>query len=198
MNKDFEWLKWVGLFFIVGILVAIAYLRQNNRTEINVNSELNQVSHNSQNLSEEEKYDEMLNQATLAIIEGEIEAKQVKDNPPVYEALSLNQTKKFIDRVEQLQATDSSVNLEYTPDVARQSRKYNALVEEAEAVYGSMDISNKYRYCTSMVSFARELWWGKYSKASTSQEYKDHAQQMFLDSYNQAKKDCIAEIKSKQ
>ncbi|MCJ0830423.1 hypothetical protein MN869_18575 [Acinetobacter sp. NIPH1876] len=153
MNKDFEWLKWLGLAIVVSLLGAFYYLKNNNART---------------------------------------------DDSVVLQTISLEQTEQFIDRIDKLQAKDSTVNLEYTPDVAQHSREYNSLVEDAERIYGITDLSNDYRFCTSMASFAREMWNAKYSNLSTTQEYKDRTQKMFLESYNQAKKDCLAEIESKQ
>ncbi|WEI18188.1 hypothetical protein PY247_18255 [Acinetobacter proteolyticus] len=156
MNKDFEWLKWVGLITVICILGAFYYVKKNNTSK---------VSHES-----------------------------ITD----MQSVNLNQTEQFINRLEQLMADDSKINLENLPEVTAQSRKYNALVEEAERIYGIIDPSNNLRFCTSMASFARELWSAKYSNATTSQEYKERTRKMFLESYNQSKVDCLAEIKSKQ
>lgn len=144
----------------------------------------------------ESNYDEKLEQTAITLHDAEIDAKQTKESPPVYEPVSLEQTKKFIDRVEQLRAEDANINLDYLPDVAAQSRKYNALVEEANSIYGENDSANPMRFCSNIAWMARELWSNKYSKSTTSQEYKEHTQKMFLASYNEAKKVCIEDIQA--
>ncbi len=204
MDKDFKWVKWVGLFAVIAIIVSIFYIKKDHNksiktADINTTQQLDEhqnISHAQVN-SSEKSYDQKLDEATQAMIDTENEAKDKEKNPPVYQSLSIEQTKDFIQRVENLRAQDANINLDYLPDVAAQSRKYNALVEEAETIYGAMDIGNKFKYCTSMVSFAREIWSNKHSKSSTSQEYKERTKKMFLDSYNQAKKDCLAEVESK-
>lgn len=202
MNKDLDWLKWVGLFTVISIVVAVFYLKSQNKSRVVSNNQesaivdqnIQQANEAKQSQMSEEEYDKKLEQAAIAIHESELEARQKELNPPTYASLSIEQTKDFIDRVEQLRSTDTQVNLEYLPDVAAQSRKYNALLEEAEKIYGSMDISNQYRYCTAMVSYASEIWSAKYSKATTSQEYKERTKKMFLESYKDAKKACLEDI----
>ncbi|MFW2163143.1 hypothetical protein ACG93T_17505 [Acinetobacter beijerinckii] len=176
MNKDFEWLKWVGLFVIASVIGAVVYLVQNKKSETNSGS----VSINKNTIDELES-----------------DAQNVNVSPSVNDKITYNQTLKFIENIEKVRLKDSNVNLEYTPDVAAHSREYNELVEKAEMIYGTMDISNNFRYCTSMASFARELWSTKYSNANTSKEYKERTQKMYLESYTQAKKDCLAEVESK-
>lgn len=204
MDKDFDWFKWVGLFTIIAIIVSIFYIKKDDNksiktADINTTHRLDEhqnISH-TQASGSEKSYDQKLDEATQAMIDTENEAKGKEKNPPVYPSLSIEQTRDFIQRVENLRAQDANINLDYLPDVAAQSRKYNALVEEAETIYGAVDIANKFKYCTSMASFAREIWSNKYSRSSTSQEFKERTQKMFLDSYNQAKKDCLAEVESK-
>lgn len=104
-----------------------------------------------------------LNEVAIAMHESELEAQQRKENLLVYEQVSLRQTNDFINRVEQLRLSDSRRCLEYTPDVARPTEKYNAMIEEAESVYGDMDITNDLRYCTVFVDIARNLWRLQYS-----------------------------------
>lgn len=204
MDKDFEWLKWVGLFAVIAIIVSIFYIKKDDNksiktVDINTTQKLDEhqnISH-TQVSNSEKSYDQKLDEATQAMIDAENEAKDKEKNIPIYQSLSIEQTEDFIQRVENLRAQDKNVNLDYLPDVASHSRKYNALVKEAEAIYGAIDIANKFKYCTSMVSYAREIWSNKYSKSSTSQEYKERTKKMFLDSYNQAKKDCLVEVESK-
>lgn len=196
MDKDFEWLKWVGLFAVITVILFIFYGKKDNKLTDNVDLHTTQKLDKQTDISDKE-YNQKLDEATQALIDTENEAKDKEKNPPVYPSLSIEQTRDFIQRVENLRAQDANINLDYLPDVAAQSRKYNALVEEAETIYGSVDIANKFKYCTSMASFAREIWSNKHSKSSTSQEYKERSKKMFLDSYNQAKKDCLAEVESK-
>lgn len=121
-----------------------------------------------------------------------------KERPSTSETISLDQTNNLIGRLEQLMATDSSVNVEYTPKVAEQSHKYNALLEKAESIYGANDIANPYRYCTSMVVYARELWSLKYSPTSMTEEYLKKSQKRFFDAYQDAKKGCLEEVAESQ
>ena len=146
----------------------------------------------------ESNYDEKLEQTAITLHDAEIDAKQTKESPPVYEPVSLEQTKKFIDRVEQLRAEDANINLDYLPDVAAQSRKYNALVEEANSIYGENDSANPMRFCSNIAWMARELWTLKHSPSSASKEYHENSRKMFLASYNDAKKACIEDINEAQ
>lgn len=188
MNQDFAWLKWVGFFVVVSILGAFFYLFLNDKSKtLQANLEIQQPE-------DERQYNEKLDQASIAIHDAQAEVQRTKENPPIYESMSLEQTIKFIGRLEQLMAEDSKVNLDYLPDVAAQSRRYNALIEEAETVYGKNDIANPLRYCTAMVSYAREIWGLKYSKTSNTQEYKEKTQNRFLESYHDAKKACLDDV----
>lgn len=186
MGNDSEWLKWVGLSIVLSILAAVYF----------VTSDKNKVTQTNQDvqLQADQQYEEKLNQAAIAMHDGELEAKQSVDNPVVYEQISLQQTNDFINRIEQLRVSDSQINLEYTPDVARQSRKYNALVDEAENVYGTNDIANPYRHCTNVAWMARELWTQTYSHSSLSQESRNHSKKLFLESYEDDKKGCLEEV----
>ncbi|MCY6411970.1 hypothetical protein QTA56_07465 [Acinetobacter sp. VNH17] len=148
------------------------------------------------NIAQNEQYEKSLEQAAIAMHESKLEAKQKELNPPINASLSIEQTKDFIHRVEQLKSTDTQVNLEYLPDVAAQSRKYNALIDEAEKLYGVIDISNPYRYCTSMANYARALWELKYSKATESKESLDNTRKTFQASYIDAQKGCLEDIQA--
>lgn len=44
MNKDFEWLKWVGLFTVISILGAIVFQAQNGKNKESIKKENNLVS----------------------------------------------------------------------------------------------------------------------------------------------------------
>lgn len=136
----------------------------------------------------ESNHDEKLEQATIALHDAEIDVKQTK------EPMSLEQTKEFIERIDQLRANDSKVNLDYLPDVAGQSRKYNDLVDEAVTIYGDNDSANPLRFCTNIAWMARELWTLRHSQTSASKEYHDHSRKMFLASYDEAKKVCMEDI----
>lgn len=188
MNKDFEWLKWVGLFTVISILGAVVYQVQNDKKKGI------QVSQEIQIQQEDKQYEEKLEQAAIAIHEGQIEAEHNEKNPPVYESLSIEQTKKYIEQVEQLRAEDIKVNLNYLPDVAAQSRKYNALVDQAIAIYGENDLANYYRYCTNVAWMARELWTSTYSPSSAPKEFNDNSKKLFLEAYTDAKKGCLEEV----
>lgn len=189
MNNEFAWLKWVGLILVVSILGAVFYLIQNDKSKSPKADEVQQLANQKQ-------YDEQLDQAAIAIHDAQMEAQHAKENPPIYESMSQEQTTKFIARLEQLIAEDSKVNLDHLPDVAAHSRKYNALIDEAEKVYGVIDISNPYRYCTSMANYARALWELKYSKATESKESLDNTRKTFQASYIDAQKGCLEDIQA--
>ena len=191
MNKDFEWLKWVGLVFVISVLGAVIYVKQSNK------SKLENFDETQQNV-DKKHYDEQLDETAKAISDVQLDAQQTKETPPVYEAVNLEQTKKFIDRVEKLRSEDSKVNLEYLPDVAAHSRKYNSLIEEAEIIYGTNDITNPMRFCSAIASYASEMWRVKYSKDNNTPEDKAKIQTMFLASYNDAKNACIENINEAQ
>lgn len=187
VNNEFAWLKWVGLILVVSILGAVFYLIQNDKSK---SPKANEV----QQLAIQKQYDEQLDQAATAIHDAQMEAQHTKENPPIYESMSKEQTTKFIARLEQLMAEDSKVNLDHLPDVAAHSRKYNALIEEAEMIYGRNDSANPMRFCTAMVSYAREMWSLKYSKADNTQEYKERTLKTFLASYDDAKTGCLEDV----
>ncbi len=156
MNKDFEWLKWLGLIVFVCIVGAFIYIKKSDAPPVE------------------------------------------KEKPSASKANSFDQTNNLIERLEQLMATDSSVNVEDTPKVAEQSRKYNAFLEEAESIYGGNDIANPYRYCTSMVVYARELWSLKYTPTNMTEEYINKSQKRFFDAYEDAKKGCLEKVAESQ
>ena len=190
MKNEFEWLKWVGLILVISILGAVVYLVQNDKGNLPKSNEV-------QEQDNQKEYNQQLDQITTAVGDAQVEAQQAKENPPIYESLSLEQTTRFIDRLEKLMAEDSNVNLDYLPEVAAQSRKYNGLIEEAESIYGTNDIANSLRYCTAMVSYAREMWSLKYSKDTNTREYKLRTQKLFLESFNDAKKACLDDVSAK-
>lgn len=206
MNKDLDWLKWVGLFTVISIVVAVFYLKSQNKSRVVSNNQesaivdqnIQQANEAKQSQMSEDEYDKKLEQAAIAIHEGQVEAKHNEENPPIYESLSIEQTKRFIERVEQLRAEDANINLDYLPDVAAQSRKYNALVEEANSIYGENDSANPMRFCSNIAWMARELWTLKHSPSSASKEYHENSRKMFLASYNDAKKACIEDINEAQ
>lgn len=190
VKNEFEWLKWVGLVLVISILGAVVYLVQNDKGKLPKENEV-------QEQDNQKRYNEQLDQITTAVGDAQVEAQQAKENPPIYEPLDLEQTTRFIDRLEKLMAEDSNVNLDYLPEVAAQSRKYNGLIEEAESIYGTNDIANSLRYCTAMVSYAREMWSLKYSKDTNTPEYKLRTQKLFLESFNDAKKACLDDVSAK-
>lgn len=190
VKNEFEWLKWVGLILVISILGAVVYLVQNDKGNLPKSNEV-------QEQDNQKEYNQQLDQITTAVGDAQVEAQQAKENPPIYESLSLEQTTRFIDRLEKLMAEDSNVNLDYLPEVAAQSRKYNGLIEEAESIYGTNDIANSLRYCTAMVSYAREMWSLKYSKDTNTREYKLRTQKLFLESFNDAKKACLDDVSAK-
>lgn len=189
MKKDFEWLKWVGFSLAICILVAGYFIKSNGRKEFQVDQSIS--------AQENKKYEEKLNQAAIAMSETQEAAKKARQNPSAYESISLEQTKKYIDRIEQLRASDSSVDLSYLPDVAAHSRRYNALVEEAENIYGESDISNPLRFCVAMPIYARDYWMSKYSP-TLPKEYLEINKKRLVESYLDAKKGCIEDIQSKE
>ena len=191
MSKGFKWTISIILLFVVGVIARAFYdIRQDEKAKAqNVEkASLNTADH-SQEIDKHQ-----LEMAAQTMIDNENAQNELKKNPPRYESLSLEQTKQFIERVENLRKEDTKVNLAYLPDVAKQSRKYNALVEEAQAIYGTEDISNPYRYCTSMTSFARELWSAQYSQSTVSDEYREKTKTLFLKSYADAKKACLEDV----
>ncbi len=190
MKNEFEWLKWVGLILVISILGAVVYLVQSDKGNLPKSNEV-------QEQDNQKEYNQQLDQITTAVGDAQVEAQQAKENPPIYEPLDLEQTTRFIDRLEKLMAEDSNVNLDYLPEVAAQSRKYNGLIEEAESIYGTNDIANSLRYCTAMVSYAREMWSLKYSKDTNTPEYKLRTQKLFLESFNDAKKACLDDVSAK-
>lgn len=190
VKNEFEWLKWVGLILVISILGAVVYLVQNDKGKLPKENEV-------QEQDNQKKYSEQLDQAATAVSDTQIETQQTKENPPIYESLGLEQTARFIDRLEKLMAEDSNVNLDYLPEVAEQSRKYNVLIEEAESIYGANDTANPMRFCTAMVSYAREIWSLKYSKDTNTPEYKVKTKKLFLDSFNDAKKACLDDVSAK-
>lgn len=190
VKNEFEWLKWVGLVLVISILGAVVYLVQNNKGKLAKENEV-------QEQDNQKRYNEQLDQAASALSDTQIETQQTKENPPIYESLGLEQTTRFIDRLEKLMAEDSYVNLDYLPEVAEQSRKYNALIEEAESIYGVNDTANPMRFCTAMVSYAREMWNLKYSKDTNTPEYKVRTKKLFLESFNDAKKACLDDVSAK-
>lgn len=190
VKNEFEWLKWVGLVLVISILGAVVYLVQNDKGKLPKENEV-------QEQDNQKRYNEQLDQITTAVGDAQVEAQQAKENPPIYEPLDLEQTTRFIDRLEKLMAEDSNINLDYLPEVAAQSRKYNGLIEEAESIYGTNDIANSLRYCTAMVSYAREMWSLKYSKDTNTPEYKLRTQKLFLESFNDAKKACLDDVSAK-
>lgn len=190
VKNEFEWLKWVGLILVISILGAVVYLVQSDKGNLPKSNEV-------QEQDNQKEYNQQLDQITTAVGDAQVEAQQAKENPPIYEPLDLEQTTRFIDRLEKLMAEDSNVNLDYLPEVAAQSRKYNGLIEEAESIYGTNDIANSLRYCTAMVSYAREMWSLKYSKDTNTPEYKLRTQKLFLESFNDAKKACLDDVSAK-
>lgn len=190
VKNEFEWLKWVGLILVISILGAVVYLVQSDKGKLPKENEV-------QEQDNQKEYNQQLDQITTAVGDAQVEAQQAKENPPIYEPLDLEQTTRFIDRLEKLMAEDSNVNLDYLPEVAAQSRKYNGLIEEAESIYGTNDIANSLRYCTAMVSYAREMWSLKYSKDTNTPEYKLRTQKLFLESFNDAKKACLDDVSAK-
>ena len=187
MKSDFEWLKWVGLTIVLSILGAIYFVNsKNSKHEIEGNQ-------NAQ-LQADREYEKNLDEAAIAMHETQLEAQYTQDNPPTYPKISLQQTTDFINRIEQLRSSDAQINLEYTPDVTRQSRRYNSFVDQAIAIYGDNDIANPYRDCTNVAWMARELWTQIYSHSSLSQESRENSKKLFLEAYEDAKKGCLEEV----
>lgn len=186
MEKDFEWLKWVGLSIVISLLVAMYFVKNKKNEETQVNQDVQ--------LQADQQYEEKLNQVAIAAHENQITAEYEKQNPAVPVAISINQTKEYIEQIEQLRASNVRVNLNYLPDVAAQSRKYNSFVDQATAVYGDNDIVNPYRYCTNLAWMARELWTLIYSPTSAPKEYLDNSKKRFLEAYEDSKKGCLEEV----
>lgn len=186
MENDSEWLKWVGLSIVISILAAVYF----------VTSDKNKVTQTNQNvqLKADQQYEEKLNQAAIAAHENHIAAEQEKQNPITSVPITINQTKDYFEQIEQLRATNTSINLDYLPDVAAQSRRYNSFVDQAIAIYGDNDIANPYRYCTNVAWMARELWTQIYSQSSISQESRENSKKLFLQAYEDAKKGCLEEV----
>ena len=185
MGRDFEWLKWLGLTIVLSVLVAIYFVK----------SDKNKVTQTDQDvqLRTDQQYQEKLDQTVVAADENQIAAEQ-KNPETVNQSISVQQTYEFLSRVEELRANDSKIDLEYTPDVAEQSRKYNALIEEAENIYGGLNIANELRYCSLFAETARNLWQLRYSP-SRDVEFNRNSIQQTLKSYNVAKKDCVDAVK---
>ncbi|RZG77763.1 hypothetical protein [Acinetobacter sp. WCHAc060025] len=189
MGRDFEWLRWVGLSVVLSILGAVYFVNsKNHKNEIEVNQDAQ--------LQADREYEKNLDEVAMAMHEAQMEAQYTQDNPSAYPKISLQQTISFINRVEQLRSSDSQINLEYTPDVARQSRKYNALVDEAEAVYGDMNIANHLRYCTVFVDIARNLWQLQYSP-SRDAKFDQHSYESYSKNYEAAKQGCLEDVQAK-
>lgn len=189
MSKGFKWTIGIISFFVFFVIVSAFY---------SINQDNNKESTGSQfvQTKADREYEKNLNEVAIAMHEGELEAQQLKDNPLVYEQVSLQQTNDFINRVELLRLSDSQINLEYTPDVARQSRKHNALVDEAEAVYGDMNIANDLRYCTVFVDIARSLWRLQYSPSKDA-EFDQHSYESYSKNYEAAKQGCLEDVQAK-
>lgn len=187
MEKDFEWLKWVGLSIVISILVALYFVKDDKNKVI-------QTSQDAQLHDADQQYEEKLNQAAIAAYENQTAAEQEKQNPIVAVPITINQTKEYIEQIEQLRTTNMSINLDYLPDVAAQSRRYNSFVDQATVIYGDNDIANPYRYCTNVAWMARELWTITYSPTSAPKEYLDNSKKRFLESYEDAKKGCLEEV----
>ncbi|MBK0063947.1 MULTISPECIES: hypothetical protein [unclassified Acinetobacter] len=203
MNKDFEWVKWVGLFAAITVIAAFFYIKTDGNDSTNTDSlnatkqlESEESSSNNQVHNPDKSFDQNIDEAAQAMVEADQEAKEKQNNPPVYQTLSVEQTKEFIQRVESLRDEDLTINLEYTPDVARQSRKYNALYDEAESIYGSTDIANALRYCTVFVDAARDLWRLRYSPSKDA-AFNKHAIKINLDTLKDAKQGCLEDVQTK-
>ncbi|MDS7929606.1 hypothetical protein RMB13_08955 [Acinetobacter sp. V102_4] len=144
------------------------------------------------------KYTEERDLATLLENEYEEAQKETKiSRPPIYTPISIKQTKEFIKRVEETREGDSKVDIENLLEVSQQSRRYNALVDEAKSIYGEMDITNELRYCTIFAETARELWKLTYSPPTTSPEFDENTLRLNLATYNESKQVCIEDVQMK-
>lgn len=187
MSKSFKWTIGIISAFVFFVIISAFYSINHRKNKESTGSQydLSQADH---------QYEEKLNQATIAIHENQIAAEQEKQNPMVSVPITINQTKEYIEQIEQLRATNMSINLDYLPDVAAQSRKYNSFVDQAIVIYGDNDIANPYRYCTNLALMARELWTITYSPTSAPKEYLDNSKKRFLEAYEDAKKGCLEEV----
>lgn len=186
MNREFEWLRWVGLSIVISILGAVYFVKNDKNKITQTNQDVQ--------LQADQQYEEKLSQAAIAAHENQIAAEQEKQNPIVSVPITINQTKEYVEQIEKLRATNTSINLDYLPDVAAQSRRYNSFVDQAIAIYGDNDIANPYRYCTNVAWMARELWTQIYSHSSLSQESRENSKKLFLEAYEDAKKGCLEEV----
>lgn len=188
MNRDFEWLKWLGFCTVISILVAIHFVNNKQNEGAQIDQEIQRQT--------DQQYEEKLNQAAIALHESQIAVEQEKQNSIVVAPITIDQTKQYIEQIEQLRATNVSINLDYLPDVAAQSRKYNSFVDQATLIYGDNDIANPYRYCTNVAWMARELWTQTHSHSSLSQESRENSKKLFLEAYEDAKKGCLEKVTS--
>jgi len=187
VSKSFKWTIGIISAFVLFVIISAFYSinSKNNKESMGSQDDLSQADH---------QYEEKLNQATIAMHENQIAAEQKKQNPIVSVPITINQTKEYIEQIEQLRATNMGIHLDYLPDVAAQSRRYNSFVDQATATYGDNDIANPYRYCTNVAWMARELWTITYSPTSAPKEYLDNSKKRFLESYEDAKKGCLEEV----
>ena len=184
MDKDFEWLKWVGLSVVISILVAVYFVR-------------NEAAQIEQQAMDQKTYDNKIEMAAQAIHESEIAEQQAKLNPTVYPAISLKQTQEFFYRIEQAMTENSNIDLSYTPDIARHSRVFNSFVKEAEAIYGTSDLANPYRWCTGAANSAYDVWSATYDQSSRMTKNKSDWLNKSLIRYGEHKRACLEEVVSK-
>lgn len=181
MSKGFK-LSLLSIIGLIMLFLVIGNLYQpkfpESRSSLNVNN------------------DTKLNQTAMAAHEHQTTAENEKQNPTVTIPITVNQTEEYIAQIEELRNTNTSINLNYLPDVAAQSRRYNSSVDQAIAIYGDNDITNPYKYCTDVAWMARELWRQTYSPLSVSKEYRNQSEKLFLKTYEGAKKACISDVKA--
>ncbi len=184
------------LILAVSLLALVACSKEPAQNKVeSTKSQIVNEPVNNENLNDT-KYEKRLNEATQAMQDSEEEHIQKENNPPVYAQISNEQTADFIKRIENTRILDSKINLTSTPEVTRHSREYNALIDEAKAIYGDVNITNDLSYCTNFAETAKELWRLKYSPTSDV-EFNKHSIHSLQGSIKIAKQDCLDAVQEK-
>ena len=78
MNRDFEWLKWVGFFIVISILVAVYFVKNNKNTEQADDSTAREISESAVD-TQQEVVDYAIQQALVQSTESPVASESYYD-----------------------------------------------------------------------------------------------------------------------